>query len=103
VWVDGTQIEVSDGGVPLSGALGSVHTVKISADGVTTTSEVAITDEGPRPAQIALPLHTHGKAGSASRPKASVRAPTPPAASAAQAPPDAKSAKPKPVLERTFE
>jgi serine/threonine-protein kinase len=54
VEVDGAPAAVKDGVVEISGALGSVHEVKVSALGEQSTHDVVVAEGGPVPAKIAL-------------------------------------------------
>ncbi len=54
--VDGFGAPVLDGGVAVTGSLGSVHHVRLKSGRADQTFEVAIADEGAVPPRIALPV-----------------------------------------------
>jgi serine/threonine-protein kinase len=54
VEVDGKAAAVDKGVVEISGALGSVHKVRIAAGGAETTGEVVVTESGAAPAKMEL-------------------------------------------------
>jgi eukaryotic-like serine/threonine-protein kinase len=54
VEIDDAAAQVTDGGVDLTGALGSTHHVKLSRGKVTTAADVAITNDGAIPSKIEL-------------------------------------------------
>ncbi len=56
VEIDGQAKPVIDGFVELEGALGSVHPVKLSASGKSTTADVIVTESGARPDKIELTM-----------------------------------------------
>jgi serine/threonine-protein kinase len=71
VEVDGAPAASKDGVVDITGALGSVHEVRISSGGERTTGEVVVTEGGALPPKIQL----DAKAA----PPPQVAPPTPPA------------------------
>ncbi len=52
--VDDVAAQFADGGVDLTGALGSTHHVKLSRGKVTTVADVAITNDGAIPSKVEL-------------------------------------------------
>jgi serine/threonine-protein kinase len=65
VEVDGVPAAVKDGVVDITGALGSVHKVRISAGGDETTGKVVVTESGALPAKMALDPRSTTPASSA--------------------------------------
>ncbi len=65
--VDGADASVDAGAVAVTGSLGSVHHVQLTAGRSTQTFDVTITDVGPMPARLELPA---AKPGTASAPVA---------------------------------
>ena len=55
VEVNGASVEVKDGKVELTGTPGSIHEVKLSADGRDKTEKVAISEVGSIPEELSLP------------------------------------------------
>ncbi|MEP7121387.1 MAG: serine/threonine-protein kinase [Byssovorax sp.] len=75
VEIDGRATPVEDGAVALSGAIGSVHLVRLAKSGQQVTAEVVITERGALPPsvklEVALPASaTVATAASAPRPTA---------------------------------
>jgi hypothetical protein len=54
VEIDGVAAQVTDGGVDVSGTLGSSHHVKLTRGKVTTLADVAITNDGAIPSKLEL-------------------------------------------------
>jgi serine/threonine-protein kinase len=72
VEVDGTNVTPSDGAVEITGALGSVHKVRLKSGDAEVVRDVAISEAGALPFKIELP------APSAPAPAPSAPAPRPP-------------------------
>jgi serine/threonine-protein kinase len=70
VEVDGASAEVKDGVVEITGALGSVHDVRVSAGGEQLTRSVVVAESGPVPAKVQIEPK-------APKPGPAVRPPTP--------------------------
>lgn len=54
VEVGGAPVEVSDGLVEITGALGTVHKVRVTAGGESKLTEVVIAESGPVPAKVEI-------------------------------------------------
>jgi serine/threonine protein kinase len=98
VEIDGLAAPVREGGVELSGAIGSVHQVRLAKGGQQATTEVVITERGALPpsvkVDVALPASPRGppSGGAAARPSARPARSTEP-------PPPSRSKDPRPATE----
>ncbi|HEY4158420.1 MAG TPA: hypothetical protein VGM29_09990, partial [Polyangiaceae bacterium] len=110
VLVDRQLMTVIDGKVEISGAPGSVHSVRLSLNGKTLEQSVAVTAGGLLPQEVSLPVAAPAVApvlDSAPRTAAPVALGRPGAAAAvaskkgASAPSDKPDTKPKPTAKAT--
>jgi hypothetical protein len=54
VYVDGARVSVQDNKVEIRGAIGSVHAVRVAANGLESKAEIVIAENGPVPSKVEL-------------------------------------------------
>ncbi len=78
VVVDGHAVPVTDGAIAITGAAGSVHKVSVRLGARETSADVIVTDKGPIPAQVMLPVVPARGTAAAAPPPPTVERPTKP-------------------------
>ena len=97
VFVDGVATIVRDGRVELTGPAGSLHKVELALDGKTTKVDVVLSDRGPLPPRVEMPMLTASHASGA--PKGQGAPATKPVAAK---PPAAPANPSEPAINRNF-